>query len=336
MSMELNVYRSQGDQLADNVVAVIQKESPGFWGSPGWREFVKNSDEPDHSWSPELLAFIEETSILPPWANLPVLSQSQRFFNEHRPFIYLCLGLYSLPYCYAAADGAKVLFHSKRLRDSPGKRLTETASFVLDICEEGAFQQKGRAFRSIQKVRLMHALNRFYLKDQPFWQSSWGLPINQEDMAGTNLAFSLIVLRGLRKLGVDVKKSQSADFLHLWKVVGFLMGIDEPLLMSNAKEAIGLENKIRQRHFRESMEGKTLTTSLSQYVADEMDAKKLPLPTLALMEHLLGPEVAGLLGVKSSGIEKAKVKALIGLTTMQQLIGIDFLWGNDQIDRVNL
>ena len=115
------------------------------------------------------------------------------------------LGLLSLPYCYAAADGARVLDLSERIKNKPEHRLNETADFVWDVMAPNAFKPDGKGFTSILKVRLLHAAIRFYTGKSSKWNAAdWGLPVNQEDMAGTNLSFSLLVVRGLRKFGLAV------------------------------------------------------------------------------------------------------------------------------------
>ncbi|MEQ8534120.1 MAG: oxygenase MpaB family protein [Imperialibacter sp.] len=334
--MDLEKFRLIGDPPADAVVEVIQRDMPELWGSGKWKNFSLNSQQPDDSWPKELINFINQNEALPQNSLPKHLKSAQEFFSKHQPLILLCLGLYSLPYCYAAANGAKVLYHSKRLREAPGKRLVETCSFVIDVSEPGAFDVHGRGFRSILKVRLMHALTRYYIKNQPFWRASWGLPINQEDMAGTNLAFSLIVLRGLRKLGVDIKGAESKDFLQYWNLIGQWLGIERELLKGSAKEALALEKHIVKRHFSKSVEGTELATALRRHIEVEMRNNSVNLPVSALMEYLLGDEISRILNIQTAPFDKVVAKSFVSLTKIQQLIGRNFQWQRQEIDRVNL
>ncbi|WP_339814712.1 oxygenase MpaB family protein [uncultured Imperialibacter sp.] len=334
--MDLEKFRLTGDPPADAVVEVIQRDMPELWASDKWKNFTHNNQKPDDTWPKELISFINQNEVLPEDSLPKRLKHTQEFFFKHQPLILLCLGLYSLPYCYAAANGAKVLYHSKRLRESPGKRLIETASFVLDVSEPGAFDTKGKGFRSILKVRLMHALTRYYIKNQAFWQSDWGLPINQEDMAGTNLAFSLIVLRGLRKLGVDVKGAESKDFLQYWNLIGHLLGIENELVKDNVKQALSLEKQIAKRHFTRSVEGVELAGALRKHIEVEMRESAIHLPVSALMAYLLGSEISKMLDIETSSFNKVVAKSFVSLSKIQQLIGRDFQWQMQEIDRVNL
>ena len=128
---------------------------------------------------------------------------AQEFFEQRGDMYLAMLGFYSLPYCYAFAAGAQVLVRSQRILDQIGERLGETTRFVLDIFKPGAFTSQDEAFLTCAKVRLIHAYSRFFIrKYAKDWSQDFGEPINQEDLLGTNLAVSHIVLRGLTKLGM--------------------------------------------------------------------------------------------------------------------------------------
>jgi len=58
-----------------------------------------------------------------------------------------------------------------------------------------------------------------------------GQPINQADLLVTLLSFSVNVLEVIKKIGalwLSVEEEQ--DYLHLWRYIGFLIGVDEELL----------------------------------------------------------------------------------------------------------
>ena len=93
------------------------------------------------------------------------------------------LGAVSLPNCYAAWPGNKVLFLSEKMSKRQGKRLLDTAAFVIAISEPGAFDENGTGFKAVQQVRLIHALARYHILHSGQWRIEWGMPVNQEDMA---------------------------------------------------------------------------------------------------------------------------------------------------------
>lgn len=111
--------------------------------------------------------------------------------------------------------------------------------------------------RSIQKVRLIHAAIRFLLlHDQKNkWKTELGVPVNQEDLAGTLMVFSYLILDGLKKLGITIPKEHQEGFIQTWGVIGRLMGIQDELIPATVKEAKALCNIIQRRQVHTSDEG---------------------------------------------------------------------------------
>jgi hypothetical protein len=241
-----------------------------------------------------------EAAKLPEWADPALMKMGAAFFGRNAEAIMNLLGLLSLPYCYAAADGAMVLYFSERIRNETGKRLGETADFIWDVMSPEAFGKLGRGFSSILQVRLMHAGARYYTLASGRWEAQWGLPLNQEDMAGTNLAFSLIVIRGLRKLGYTIQYEEQQAFIHLWNVIGHLLGVQQDLLPETGKQAQLLEAAIRKRQFKASVQGAALTQALTSYLIGTMKNEDVTSEQLlGFMRFLLGDQVADLLDLKA-------------------------------------
>jgi hypothetical protein len=257
---------------------------------------------------------------LPEWTNAKQMEQGAAFFARYANLVMNMLGLLSLPYCYAAADGARVLYLSERIRNDTAKRLQETGDFVWEIMAPNAFTPEGKGFASILKVRLIHAAARYYTLQSGQWNTAdWGLPVNQEDMAGTNLSFSLLVIRGLRKLDIAVSYAEQQAFMHLWNVIGSLSGVEECLLTDDGKQAIALEQAISRHQFKPSIEGKALTKSLTDYFTGlNLQPPFGSKETVQLMRFLLGDEVADILALPA-GKAPATVINLLKLSgTLQQ------------------
>ena len=91
--------------------------------------------------------------------------------------------------CYLGADGARVLSFSARLNKDAFKRLVETGNFLKAVLNHDNWSE-GKIFAICIKVRLLHASIRYFILKSDRWDMKWGYPINQEDLVGTNLAFS--------------------------------------------------------------------------------------------------------------------------------------------------
>lgn len=245
-------------------------------------------------------SLFKDYNIPPSSQEQRILERGQAFFNERGDIYLAMLGFYSLPYCYAFADGAEVLVRSKRIMEESGKRLGETAKFLLEIFKPGAFISSNNAFLVCAKIRLIHAFSRYfinhYAKD---WKVEYGKPINQEDLLGTNLAFSLLVLRGMRKIGLTISNSDTELILGYWKYLGRLMGIQEAFWPETAKEAFELEKLIRKRHMKNSEAGEKLIQSLLNYYEENQREEFLKGKAESLVAFMIGKEASKALGIKS-------------------------------------
>lgn len=292
----LDGYRVKGDELADNTVSALFEIGFNPLSNHDYANYQVNGQAIPSSFPPILKEYFSHIKIQS--INDKLIKAGAAFFLDYAQPMMLCLGLYSLPYCYAAANGAKVLVSSERILKNPEKRLLETGDFVLDLHAPNAFEAAGKAFVSIAKVRLMHAAIRYHLLKSGKWHSEWGHPINQMDMAGTNYSFSLIVLRGLKKLGFNINKDRAEAYIGFWNEVGLLLGLEQALLPADAQEAYVLEQKIRKDQFSYSKEGEALTKALLNYI----DTQETPFPLKGsqISAYLLGEELASLLGMEPS------------------------------------
>jgi hypothetical protein len=257
----------------------------------------------------EIQQFIHHKPVLPRWLKPDRLKKASDFYGSYALEIMMLLGAVSLPSCYAASPGNKVLYISEKIRQKPGKRLLETAAFVIAISEPGAFEQNGIGYPAVQQVRLIHAIARYHILKSEEWDLSWGLPANEEDMAGTNLAFSYTVLAALKESGYKLRDEDLNAYLHLWKWVGYLMKIEDTLLVDRMEEAFHLDQALRERNFRRSLEGISLMRSLIGHYREALP-KGLGNLVESQIKYFVGPEVAEILDLKSTSYRDLVVKIM--------------------------
>ena len=111
-------------------------------------------------------------------------------------------------------------------------------------------------------------------------------------MLGTLCLFSLVVLDALERLGVTVLRQDAEDFLHLWCVVGAMLGIDVERLPSDVASARRLFDAIRRRRYGPSPEGRELMAQLLEGMERHMPSAWLRPAPRYLVHHLLGEDVA--------------------------------------------
>lgn len=78
--------------------------------------------------------------------------------------------------------------------------------------------------RSAQKDPSAARHDALPLSRQDDWEPKWGLPVNQEDLVGTLLSFSVAIPRGLACLGVNLPTEDRDAFFHIWRVIGHILG----------------------------------------------------------------------------------------------------------------
>lgn len=266
---------------------------------------LSKCNSPDH----QLQQFLRHQPETPDWLDRGRLKKAADFYKNYALEIMMLLGAVSLPTCYAASPGNKVLYISEKIQKSPGKRLLETAAFIIVISEPGAFEKDGIGYPAVQQVRLIHAIARHHILKSGKWDISWGMPANEEDMAGTNLAFSFTVLAALRQSGFNPKEEDLNAYLHLWKWVGYLMKIDPVLLTDQMEESGELYQLIRKRNFKKSPEGSLLIRSLIEHYREALP-KGLGILVESQIKYFIGPETAEMLDLKTPPAQDLMIKIL--------------------------
>lgn len=303
----LNSLRQVGDAEADAVVSEVSRMNaiPKLYGY--LRQSVADAFANDSL--PVVRDFLLGKPELPAWFDSEKLVRGQQFFKRHALEIMGLLGAMALPYCYAASPGNKAIYLTEKMRKVPGVRLVETAHFIIEVMKEGSFHEDGSGVFEVRKTRLVHALVRHYVVTKTSWEPGWGAPINQEDMAGTNLAFSFIIIRGMLLSGYKLSPSDIDDFLFAWRFVGFQLGIESELLPENLEDAEKLEEAIRLRHFRKSSEAPLLTADLLRHYKESF-----PPPASWLVEsqvrYFVGPEVSQLLNIQEHPVKDSVVNTI--------------------------
>jgi hypothetical protein len=325
----LAAQRLVGDPVADQVVADMFA-----LGTSGveqinalLRDLVDNDDVPSLSLPASVREYFMATD-LPAWADRGAIDRASEFFYRYAPQIVTILHVLSLPTCYAARPGVQVLVRTNRMQSNVQRRVIETAQFVLDVMAQGGLYQDEKQFgagiRSIQKVRLMHATIRRFLQQDPTYDASWGVPVCQEDLAGTLYTFGAVTLSGLEKLNIDLTAAEKADYIHTWNVVGHLLGIDSRFLHPDYETCMEVSRAIGRRNNAACPEGQLMMRSLIEYLEYTLPGTALDgLPSL-LIHELAGTEIAEILAVKKPAMSSRWLSAMRALGGISDDLGDTF------------
>jgi hypothetical protein len=294
----LQPLRDIGDPLADTVIDELFSDGGVQAMNSLMSGFVANEHPvPDNLPAP-VRNYLLQSVELPGWASPELIKLGEDLFWRFGPRIILILTCYSLPFCYLGRNGVPVLAMTNRLSSNSRRRIIETAQMVVDCMSAGGLTSPGgRGRLTIQKVRLMHATIRRLAPAAPSWKPDYGLPVNQEDLAGTLMAFSHIVLDGLEKLGVELTDQDRMGYLHCWSVIGHLLGVHDNLLPGNPSQAKALAGAIAAHQFGPTKEGKDLTTALVDMLANILPGDVFQKMPAIMLRFFLGMEWAEWLGV---------------------------------------
>mmetsp|Transcript_28609 Transcript_28609/g.54710 ORF Transcript_28609/g.54710 Transcript_28609/m.54710 type:complete len:470 (+) Transcript_28609:248-1657(+) len=240
---KLESWRASGDNLADAALDAAHYYKREMGGTP---KKTKNEKEcpfsqDNLSWVQEAArkhdgaagAFLAEVSEVPEFVDWARIARGQQFFLRNLAGAGSALLFVSLVGGFGAPRINKVLSSTGYLT-SPSKhtyrRLVETIQMVSDCMDPGSLHPGGSGWAAVLRVRLLHSAVRTRLMGQSDWdKDAWGVPINQEDLLVTQLAFSQLVLVSLERMRVPMSMQDMEDYLHLWRLIGHYMGVDSVL-----------------------------------------------------------------------------------------------------------
>jgi hypothetical protein len=229
-------------------------------------ESIKDAPEP-------LKKFFAEVDTVPDWVDWDLVEEGVRF--THRtglagPFI---LRDFALMGGYLLSGFNQALVLTGALNKGAAQRIAETAKWWMDCTEHDGLRRDGAGFKTTVRVRMVHALVRRNLQQREDWDNDeWGLPVNQTDMVATYLAFCVVMLVGVRALGIPVTPRESRAVMHLWKYACWLMGVDAQWLCDHERDGLVL---LYQTYMTQSRPDWT-SKELGRALAEEPLKRKFP------------------------------------------------------------
>ncbi len=175
----------------------------------------------------------------PDWLNTPLLQAGAELCMRSGLNALVVLRDFTLMGGYDYAYLNKPLIFTGALKKGAVKRLTDTLDFWVNVTRVNALQIHAKGYEFCAKTRMIHSYSRLMiLEKMKNWNTKqWGLPVNSWDMIATYIGFSLTFCLGLKKLGMEISEEEELGLFHLWKYVGYLIGIPAEYIPDNAREA---------------------------------------------------------------------------------------------------
>jgi hypothetical protein len=311
----LDGLSAEGDPEADKVIEEHARENPDLAPAETVRHVAAHLHMPAEKQSPAVAAYLaDRPSKTMGAAETELMNRGQRFFKDHALEIGAALFCASLPEAYASPRGARVLVLTGRLVSGPVRRVAETAQMLLDVMtSDGLDPEKGAGYDDVRRIRLMHAAVRYFIENDSSvprtkylpvpphgWCAGWGRPLNQEDLLGALLTFTISVFEVLDKLGVEVDPEDLEAYLFRWKFIGWLLGMPDDILPVDVAEAREMAELIRYRQLGPSNDGRVLTSALVDAIADAIPFPPTRPLVPATVHWYVGADTAQMIGIRSS------------------------------------
>ncbi|RBQ76926.1 hypothetical protein FVER14953_09533 [Fusarium verticillioides] len=320
---ELDNYLDSYDKLATDALDRLDLISPPTtkgWkcphgSGPGQRDIYELLKK--HANSDEMLGRLwEEVSTIPEWVDWDQIQRGQQVVYQFSGQILFGLMYKSL----LGGMGAYRIVETLSRTGGFGinvtrRRLLETLQHFMEVVDDlDAIKPGGKGYVSSVRVRLLHASVRrrlMQLEHQNpgyFDMEKWGVPINDLHTIATISAYSAaIVYMALPRQGIYLSEQQTADYLALWRYVGYLLGTPVDW-MATPQQAKAMLESIAVSEVAPSANSQILANNI---LTAEARAPPLNMPREVLAAHayrLNGDEFASALGIEKPDLRSRLVK----------------------------
>lgn len=229
-------FYTLSDPVADQLVDWLRTQRTA--GQPLFEQALRRGIATVPDAAPELRGFFEAVEAIPRWVDFEQINHGALAYQRFGLVGMIILSAWSLLNGYHSSAAVKPLVMTGQLRHNAQRRLAETARFVSEATQVNGLRRGHLGHEISVRVRLIHAhVRRDCLESERWRTDEWGLPINQADMLGTLLEFSLLMMDGARRLGFELTESEADAILALWRYCGHLSGVDPWLLSQLQSEA---------------------------------------------------------------------------------------------------
>jgi uncharacterized membrane protein len=329
--MGSDITQQLSTQALARLVAV--NRSMATWGSNGSLATAAQSCA-DASLAKILQSYVDAGRVLPTWADAAKVERAEQLFIQYGPLSCTLLFCASLPHCYVAPHLAKTLHIAGQLEAHTENRIRRTAAMIFPVMMRGGLMSSaGFGIAQVLKVRLVHAtIRHLILHGHPseaqvrigsgsppagvpamyaaLYAHGWdtrdgGLPCSQFELAYTLLTFSYVFLNGLRTLGIAWKSEDEEAYLHVWNVMGHVLGVRPELMAHTMSEAAELFTQMQSFATSQPPQpdprpqlGQALMSAMGNAIKIPL-LRTLPAP---FTRWLIGAHAAGAIGVRPASL----------------------------------
>ena len=285
-------YREAGDPPADAAVAAaVAAEGEEVLGP-----LLVGLPDPggDAASLPSALRdFLAAPLAPPPWLDRDAQEAAARLFARCAVETLVALFLGSLPRLFCNPSIARTFATSRLFRPGALARMVPHVAgiVVAAMGRPGGLElvPKGPGVVAFERLRLHHAvIRRAMRRPGSGWSQDWGTPVNQAELALTIASIACFDAEGLAILGAPLSPDERETTVQAWRLIGFLLGVDERLLPERYADVEALLEIFGEGSPTD--DSRELVTALADQVGDALPGLLRQFPHL-LMRPLLGDEL---------------------------------------------
>ncbi|HEY1623366.1 MAG TPA: oxygenase MpaB family protein [Streptosporangiaceae bacterium] len=299
----LNQMRGIGDPAADRVVAALDARGQLPQVNKLLRQWTYNDQALPSGLPSDLVSFIDKARQLPSWADLSRITTAARFGKAHMSYLALAysMGVSTAAFTYPIL--ASVFDPNVGIFLDFQKRLLGSLKLISGGYDPDAFGPHGQIIPDLVKVRLMHAAVRDYLDDSRWDTARWGVAISQEALLVETWLFGVYALNAMQGFGVQIPADVAADFLHTWRVEGWMLGVPAGAMPADLPTANALFSQLADRDQWGSPQGRYLLNTFidqaGKYMSGPGGVDISPI-LISVIRCVLGPRLADMIDVPKS------------------------------------
>ena len=121
---------------------------------------------------------------------------------------------------------------------STERRLQQNNRHMMDIFFPGGLYRENDGWKLSTRIRFVHSRIRTLLTKSDDWNhEAWGTPVSAAHLGFAISVFSKRLLEYSFQVGAKLDNKERESVLAVWRYTGYLMGIPETILYTNAADA---------------------------------------------------------------------------------------------------
>ncbi len=310
-----------GDPLIDALTLRFERMPPGE-GSRLMTKVIDHGLDSLDNPPPELAALFDQLDHVPPWVDWREMRHGSGRILRTGMLTGLAFAAYALPHSYLATANKPLAF-TGRLLGETAQRYGTTVRFVIESFMPEGLRRHADGFKMAVMVRAIHARARLKILRSGKWKTGrYGVPLNQSHTSMNSVFFSLYVVEGLRRLGVELDPRERHGVILTWRYLNYLLGVSPDIDFQTEADARRLADVAFSLEFDPDETSKKLYRAMIDAGPEYMHIRSKPTAHVftgivrPMSRYLLGDRMTDKLGYSGSKRRMLcrAIISLIGLT----------------------